>query len=228
MRLLLSSSFAALGVTLAVAFVACGGDLATKATSSDAAAPSNSDGEGRSTGEGPSVDCDAACPTLPKPSEQQRTLCADGTLAPWTCGPVGAWVSQECAFFGKCQANAQQCFLASTLGPENQTISPDGGLVGQVNPSLRACTEASDCTSVEVTDDCCGTIHVAGVNKQHAATLTACAATRKAGYGSCQCPAATYADDRTMAGASESDAGEDAGAARMTCRFNQCTTTFLP
>lgn len=228
----LRPAFSALGLALAIAFVACGGHLdgPTASEAPPPPSPSKPD-EGSSTGEGAPVDCNAVCPTLPKPA-QESPLCADGTLASWTCGAIGGRLSGQCGYFGKCPSNPQQCFLASTLGSDNETIPPDGGVVGQVNPSLRACTDATDCTSVEVTDDCCGTIHVAGVNKQHAATLTACAATRRAAHGSCQCAASVYADDRTMpadpdAGADGGvDAGDDAGAVRISCRFNQCTTTF--
>lgn len=223
MRTFFGPSFGALGLTLAVAFAACGGEVQPSA---DADADADATAPPPSRSEGSHADCTAQCPSLPVP-QQEGSLCTDGTLAKWTCGGL----FDGCGFVEQCPQNARQCFLANTLQIGGEPIPPDGGLPGQVNPSLRACTEATDCTSVEVTDDCCGTIHVAGVNKKHASTLAACASTRKAAHGSCQCAATTYADDRTMptaqdAGADGGANDADAGGIHITCRFSQCTTTF--
>lgn len=214
MRLLFAWSSGLFTVTTVL--LACGGSTDATQASDGGASPSSSSSSGNGNGSSghDSVDCVAACPNIARPTTT-ASFCSDGTLATSACGPI----AESCGYFETCPANAAKCFLANTPQPGNPPIPPDGGPVGAVDPTIRACTEASDCATVEVTTDCCGTVHVAGVSTKHVATLTECAANRKASYTACRCPASRYADDRSEA---------PSGAPRLTCDRGRCTTSFLP
>ncbi len=191
---------------LGVLIVACGGGVslgnAGSGLESDGGSGTSTSGGG--TTDGGKTDCSAPNACGPAPG-MPAIMCSDGSIG----GNTGKCIEQA---DGSCGWEIRQCPPAACFDPKS----------GALDPAFKKCNKPSDCVVVAYQEDCCGSMHAAGVAATSKAAVEKCAADRGAGFPACDCLAKpTGADDGT------SDPG--GATAQVTCTAaGVCETTFKP
>lgn len=198
-------SLGALGVVI----VACGGGVSLGNAGSGLGEGDGGTGSGSSSGgtttDGGKTDCSAPNACGPAPGMPAIT-CSDGSIG----GNTGKCIQQA---DGTCGWEIRQCPPSACFDAKS----------GALDPAFKKCTKASDCVVVTYQENCCGSMHAAGVSATSEAAVKQCAADRAAGFPACGCAAMpTTADDGTT------DPGGTT-AAQVTCTAaGLCESTFKP
>jgi hypothetical protein len=152
--------------------------------------------------------------------------CSGGpTPAPTTGGPPQG-----------CTTEAKVCPDGSAVGRSGPscefaacpTPTPSGACftaTGDLDPSMRKCATTADCTIVTYTQNCCGTMRSAGVNKASQSRAQTCGNDREKGFPACGCASqGGVADDGSS---SLGTSGPTGASAKVSCSAaGLCTTTF--
>lgn len=90
---------------------------------------------------------------------------------------------------------------------------------GKLDSTLRACTVASDCATLQFQLDCCGNSQLGGISKSAESIAQTCTSERDAKFPKCGCPTGPLRAD-------DGSTNLDGGMPTVTCDEGVCTTRF--